>query len=170
MRAHRNTWAVGLSAAALVLLTACGSSDGESDAASDSSAATSGSSASSSGSGSAESGSSSDEDVQAFCTEAEQVFGQLSEGLDAAQPADLAATLDQAVAAFDEIEPPAEISGDFSTLQQAFTGLRDAVAGADLATPEGQAALQQAATDLQTNSADAQANLEAWTTENCDNA
>ena len=156
------------SAAALVLLTSCGGSDDESDTASG--PATSSSSSAAASSSSAESGSASDEDVQAFCTEAEQVFGGLSDGLDAAQPADLAATLDQAVTAFDDIEPPAEISADWQTLQQSFTGLRDAVSGTDLNTPEGQAALQQAASDLQTQSADAQANLEAWTTENCDNA
>jgi len=153
-------------AAALLLLTACGGSDDEqSDSAAGSSTAGASSSASSSSSSSA-----SDQDVQAFCTDAEAVFTKLSDGLDAAEPTDLGPTLDEGVAAFDEIDPPAEISEDWTVLKQAFAGLRDAVVGSDITTPEGQAAVQQAVTDLDTQAGTAQDNLEAWVTANCDNA
>ena len=156
-------------AAALLLLTACGGSDDEqSDTASGSSSSATSSASSSAGSGS--SSSTSDQDVQAFCTDAEAVFTKLSDGLDAAEPADLGPTLDEGVAAFDEIDPPAEISDDWTVLKQAFAGLRDAVVGSDITTPEGQAAVQQAVTDLDTQAGTAQDDLEAWVTANCDNA
>jgi hypothetical protein len=157
----------GLSAgAALLLLTACGGSDDEqSDAGSGSASAGSSSAASS---GAEASGSTSDEDVQAFCTEAESVFGQISDGLDAAEPTDLMSALDRAVAAFDQVDPPTEISADWDGAQQGFVDLRSVVAGADLATPEGQASVQQAATDLQGQAA--QVNLDNWISANCDNA
>ena len=160
-------------AAALLLLTACGGSDDEQSDTASSSAASSSAGSSSSASSSAASGSSSstsDQDVQAFCTDAEAVFTKLSDGLDAAEPADLGPTLDEGVAAFDEIDPPAEISEDWTVLKQAFAGLRDAVVGSDITTPEGQAAVQQAVTDLDTQAGTAQDNLEAWVTANCDNA
>ncbi|WP_369139374.1 hypothetical protein [Modestobacter versicolor] len=162
MRAPATLLKGGISAAAaLLLLTGCGGSDDEQTEATPSSSAAS---------GSAESGGTSDEDVQAFCTEAESIFTELSSGLDAAQPEQLSATLDQGVSALGELEPPAEISADWGVLQQAFTGLRDAVAGADLTTPEGQASVQQAVTDLSASSGEAQTNLDTWVTENCDNA
>jgi hypothetical protein len=170
MRAPATLLKAGLSAgAALLLLTACGGSDdGQSDAAGSSSAGSSSSAAASSGAEA--SGSTSDADVQQFCTDAEAVFSQISDGLDAAQPTDLVPALDQAVSAFDQIEPPAEISADWDTAQQSFVGLRQAVAGADLTTPEGQASVQQAVTELQAQAGDAQTNIDNWVTANCDNA
>ena len=169
MRAPGNLWKAGLSAAAaVVLLTACGGSDEETDAASGSS--TSSSSASSSSSAAETSSGTSDADVQAFCTEAEQVFTGLSTSLDAANPADIGTALDQSVASIEAIEPPAEISADWDTLKAAFSGLRDAVKGADLTTPEGQASVSQAVSDLTAQSTDAQTRLDEWTTANCDNA
>ena len=166
MRAPAPLLQAGLSAgAALLLLAACGGSD---DAQSDAATSTGSSSAASSGAGA--SGSTSDQDAQEFCTQAEAVFSEISAGLDAAQPTDLVPALDQAVAAFDQITPPAEISGDWDTAQQSFVGLRDAVAGADLTTPEGQQAVQQAVTDLQGQAGAAQTAIDSWVTENCDNA
>ena len=170
MRAPGNLWKAGLSAAAaVVLLTACGGSDEETDAASGSSTSSSSTSSSSSSAAETSSGTS-DADVQAFCTEAEQVFTGLSTSLDAANPADIGTALDQSVASIEAIEPPAEISADWDTLKAAFSGLRDAVKGADLSTPEGQASVSQAVTDLTAQSTDAQTRLDAWTTANCDNA
>jgi len=174
MRAPGNLWKAGLSAAAaVVLLTACGGSDEESDASSGSSSSSSsaGSSSSSSAGSSSSGGSgSSDEDVQAFCTQAEQVFTGLSDDLDAANPTDIGTALDQSVAQIEEIEPPAEISADWETLKGALTGLRDAVKGADLSTTEGQTAVSQAVTDLTAQSTGAQTRIDEWSTANCDNA
>jgi hypothetical protein len=172
MRAPATLLKAGLSAgAALLLLTACGGSDDEqSDAAGSASSSSSAGSSSAASSGAEASSSTSDEDVQAFCTEAESVFSQISDGLDAAQPTDLVPALDQAVAAFDQIDPPAEISADWDTAQQAFVGLRSPVAGADLTTPEGQASVQQAVTDLEGQAGTAQTNIDSWVSANCDNA
>ena len=173
MRAPATLLNAGLSAgAALLLLTACGGSDGaQSDAASSSSSSSSGgssSAASSSASSSAgASGSTSDAAAQQFCTQAKAVFSEISKGLDAAQPTDLVPALDKAVAAFDRITPPAEISGDWDTAQQSFVGLRNAVAGADLTTPEGKQSVQQAVTDLQGQAGAAQTSIDSWVTAHC---
>jgi hypothetical protein len=172
MRVPATLLEAGLSAgAALLLLTGCGGSDDEqSDAAATSASSSSAGSASAASSGAEASGSTSDQDAQEFCTQAESVFSEISAGLDAAQPTGLLPALDKAVSAFDQITPPAEISGDWDTAQQSFVGLRDAVAGADLTTPEGQQAVQQKATELQAQAGAAQSNIDRWVTENCDNA
>src|SRR3954447_20399610 len=172
MRVPATLLKAGLSAgAALLPLTACGGSDGEqSDAAATSAGSSSAGSSSAASSGAEGSGSTSGQDAQEFCTQAESVFSEISAGLDAAQPTGLLPALDKAVAAFDQITPPAEISGDWDTAQQAFVGLRDAVAGADLSTPEGQQAVQQKATELQAQAGAAQSKIDRWVTENCDNA
>src|SRR3954468_9599498 len=117
----------GLSVAALLVLTACGADDEAPGAAAPSTAAARSSAAGAcpAASSTAPSG---DAEAQTFCTEAEQAFAEISNGLDAADPSSLDAALDQSVDAFDRIEPPAEIAADWDALQQAFAGLRDAVA------------------------------------------
>jgi hypothetical protein len=164
----------GLSVAALVVLTSCGGSDDKASgtaatstaAGSSSAAAGSSTAGSSAGSSAAPSG---DAEAQAFCSEAEQAFTEISNGLDAADPSSLDAALDRSVEAFDEIQPPAEIASDWGALQQAFAGLRDAVAGVDLDTAEGQAAVQQAVADLENESADPQARVQAYVNAHCGN-
>jgi hypothetical protein len=165
MRPPGTVLRAGLSTtAAVLLLTACGGSGEEPDAASTSAPAPSSSAA-------AESTGTSEEEVQAFCTEAEAVFTRVGNAFDSVtDPANFSAVLDQGVAAFDEVQPPAEISSDWSALQQGIAGLRDAVAGTDLGTPEGQVALQEAVTRFQTEAATPQQNLEQYVTANCDNA
>src|SRR3954451_16218245 len=164
----------GLSVAALVVLTACGADDEASDAATTSTAAGPSSAAGSSAAGSSTAGSSTapsgDAEAQTFCTEAEQAFAEISNDLDAADPSSLDTALDQSVDAFDRIEPPAEIAADWDALQQAFAGLRDAVAGVDLDTSEGQVAVQQAVADLQSESADPQARVQAYVDAHCGNS
>src|SRR3954471_10018442 len=156
----------GLSVAALVLLTACGADDEASDAAATSTAAGPSSAAGSSAAGSS-AAPSGDAEAQTFCTEAEQAFTEISNGLDAADPNNLGAALDQSVNAFDQIEPPAEIASDWDALQQAFAGLRDAVAGVDLNTTEGQTAVQQAVSDLEARTADPQARVQQYVDGHC---
>jgi hypothetical protein len=154
--------AAGVSAAtALVLLTACGGGDEQSDA-SASSAGTSSDAESSAGT--------SDEDIQAFCTEAESVLTAASESLQSSDPSQLSATLDKAVADLDEVEAPEEISADWETATDMFAGVRDAVVGVDVTTPEGQAQVQEAITELESQSGESQTRLDAWITDNCDNA
>ena len=160
MRLPAPVLTAGLSATAALLLTACGGSDDTATTAEP----TAGSSA-------APSGSTAEEDVQAFCTEAEEVFTRVSNAFNSVtDPANFTSVLDQGVTAFDEVEPPAEISADWSALQDGLAGLRDAIADTDVNTPEGQTALQGAVTDFQTDTAEPQQNLEQYVTANCDNA
>jgi hypothetical protein len=158
MRLSATALRAGLSgAAAVLLLTGCGGSGDEPDAA----PATSSPAAASS--------STSDEDVQTFCTEAQAAFTRVSQAFGSAtDPANVSAALDQGVAAFDDVQPPAEISSDWSALREGLAGLRDAVAGTDASTPEGQAALQGAVTTFQTDAAEPQQRLEQFLTTNCD--
>jgi hypothetical protein len=156
----------GLSVAVLVALTACSGSD---DAASDAAATTSAPASTAAGSSAAASSEApvGDAGAQAFCTEAEQAFAEISNGLDAADPNSLDTALDASVAAFDRIEPPAEIASDWDALQQAFAGLRDAVAGVDLNTTAGQTAVQQAVSDLEARTADPQARVQQYVDGHC---
>ncbi len=161
MRLPAPVLTAGLSAAAALLLTACGGSDEDAATTAEPTA----------GSSAAASGSTSEEDVQAFCTEAEEVFTRVGTAFNSVtDPANFTTVLDQGVTAFDEVEPPAEISSDWSALQDGLAGLRDAIADTDVDTPEGQTALQGAVTDFQTDTAEPQQNLEQFVTANCDNA
>jgi hypothetical protein len=165
MRPPATVLGAGLSAAAAVLLlTGCGGSDDEpaTSAAPSSSSATSGSPATGSSA-------SADDGVQGFCDEAEAAFTRVANAFSSAtDTANVTSALDQGVAAFDEVEPPAEISSDWSALQQGLVVLRDAVAGTDVSTPEGQAALQGAVTTFQNDAAAPQQNLEQYLTAHCD--
>ena len=164
MRLPATVVRVGLSSvAAALLVTGCSGSDEEpGSAASSAGASTSGSSAAAPSTGT------SAEDVQTFCAEAEAAFTRVSDAFGSAtDPANVTAALDQGVSAFDEVQPPAEISSDWSALQQGLAGLRDAVAGTDVSTPQGQAALQGAVTTFQSEAAGPQQNLEQFLTANC---
>ena len=171
MRAPATLLKAGLSAtAALVLLTACGGSEDEAPEAAASSAPSTSAPASSSAapsSSAASSGGSDDPAVQAFCDQAETVLTQVSTSLSTTDPAAVAPALEQAVTDLEAVQAPAEISADWESAKQLFVGLRDAVVGADLNTPEGQATVQQEATRLQEETAEAQTRVDAWTSENC---
>ncbi|WP_222270182.1 hypothetical protein [Modestobacter marinus] len=166
MRTPRTLARAGLSVAAVLVLTACGGSD---DEAPDATATSSAAASTAAGSSAAESteAAGGDSEAQAFCTEAEQAFAQITNGLDAADPNSLDAALEESVAVFDRIEPPAEIAPDWDALQQAFAGLRDAVAGVDLNTTEGQMAVQEAVADLESRAADPQARVQQYVDTNC---
>ena len=178
MRAPATLLKAGLTAtAALLVLTACGGSDDEAAGAAASSApasssapstaATSSSAAPSSSA--AASGGSDDPAVQAFCDQAGTALTQVSSSLSGSDPAAVGPALEQAVTDLEAVQAPAEISADWDQAKKLFAGLRDAVNGADLNTPEGQATAQKAATDLAAQSQDAQTNLETWVSANCDN-
>ncbi|GAA4727645.1 hypothetical protein GCM10023328_02450 [Modestobacter marinus] len=159
MRALPTPFRAGLSAvAAVVLLAACGSDDEQPDAASTATSSSTSSSASSSAT-------TSDEDVQAFCTEAEAV-------LTAPDAAELTQQelLDRTIADLGELDPPAEISADWDVLLDTFVGIRDTLGGIDLTTPEGQASAEQALAEIEAQATESQTRLDAWITENCDNA
>jgi hypothetical protein len=160
MRAPATVLGAGLSAAAALLLTACGGSDAEPDAAPSSAAPATSSAA-------AGSSDTSGEDVQAFCTEVETVFSRVSAAFD---PADVSGSLDETLAAFGEVRPPAEISAQWTAIQDGLQSLRDTVAGTDVSTPAGQAAAQAALTDFQAETSGPQQDLEQYVTANCDSA
>ncbi|MGY1736370.1 hypothetical protein [Geodermatophilus sp. SYSU D00684] len=139
-----------VAAAAAVVLTACGGSDGSgSEETAESTAASTSSSAESSGSPSGPSGPSDDPAVAAFCEQAAQ-YEELGNQLSAATPEQLPGLLQQAAAAFDSVQPPAEIAGDWQVVGDAVQAFSDTANSVDLTTPDGQAQLQTAAQEFVT--------------------
>jgi hypothetical protein len=146
MRSSATRLTAGLTAAtALVLLTACGGSDD----------------------GAAGAAASADPAVETFCADAERVLGQVGTSLDTADPDALVPALDRAVADLSAVQAPAEIGPDWEAAKQLFAGVRDAVAGEDLTTPGGQAAVQAEVTRLEAAAGDSQTRLDDWTSRNC---
>ncbi|GAB3310015.1 hypothetical protein GCM10027451_20080 [Geodermatophilus aquaeductus] len=142
-----------VAAAAAVLLTACGGADGSGseETAESTSADTSSSAAPSTGSSSAGSSSagSSDPAVAAFCQQAAQ-YEELGNQLTAATPEQLPGLLQQAAAAFDSVQPPAEIASDWTVVGDAVQAFSDTANSVDITTPDGQARLQTAAQEFVT--------------------
>ena len=150
--------------AALVLLTACGGGSDEEPAASSSSSA-----AATTTSPSAEQSSSdADPEAAAFCSEAQAALGELESVANTADPTTNPALFADASAQLSAIEPPAEISESWGTLTGALAQVVTNIQGLDLTTPEGQQAFVTEFTTLQTTSTDAQAEVEAYVTTNCD--
>ncbi|MCW2582939.1 MAG: hypothetical protein JWQ53_1729 [Klenkia sp.] len=156
----------GLSAAAaLVLLTACGGSDSGEAASSASSSAAPSSSASSAPSAE---DAPADPEAEAFCTEAQEVFTDLESAGTTGDPAALPALLAEASERISAIEAPAEISGSWDELTQAFAGIVADTQDLDLSTPEGQAAFTTALGSLQGDAAAAQSEVQTYVQANCD--
>jgi hypothetical protein len=136
-----------VAAAAAVLLTACGGGNGSGseETAESTSADTSSSAAPSTGSSSSTSSSASDDPaVAAFCQQAAQ-YEDLGNQLTAATPEQLPGLLQQAAAAFDSVQPPAAIAGDWQVVGDAVQAFSDTANSVDVTTPDGQAQLQTAA-------------------------
>ncbi|MGR7024192.1 hypothetical protein [Geodermatophilus sp. URMC 62] len=152
----RSPWSrsrpVLVTAAAAVLLTACGGggegSDNAEESAEVTSAETSSSAASSTGAGSSAATSTSDDPAVAqFCAQAAQ-FDELGNQLTAATPEQLPGLLQQAAAAFDSVQPPAEIASSWQVVGDAVQAFSDTANSVDATTPEGQQQLQTAAQDF----------------------
>jgi len=127
---------------ALLLLCACGG-EGESDA-------------------------SGEEDVQAFCAEAETVFTGLESAFtNVTDPAELPALLEQATSALQGVDPPAEIEASWATFADALGRLSQSAQGIDLGTPEGQDRFTQEYDTLMTSTADAQQDVDEFVTARC---
>ncbi|SDF97305.1 hypothetical protein [Klenkia brasiliensis] len=152
-----------LSATALLGLAACGGSDDTAAAPSSSAAGTSSAAPSSS----ADATGSADAEAQAFCTEGEAALSGLQDQVETATPDQFATLLPQLVSTLDTLEPPADIAPAFQTLRDAYDQLAQAATANDLTTPEGQAAFQQAASDLGSTAQPAEDELSAWTDANC---
>jgi hypothetical protein len=146
-------------AAALALLTACsgGSSD---DASSSSSASTTTSSAATTTSAGPTGADA------AFCTAVPQLTSQLA-AAQAAPPQQAAAGLQQLVANFDKVTPPAAVQADWQALGGGLHQLATAVGSLDLSTPQGQAQFQQLAQQATAAAAAAQGNISTWVLSNC---
>jgi hypothetical protein len=124
----------GLSvAAAVVLLSACGGS-GDDTSASSSSSARSSASPTSATAADAE-----------FCTQAASTLGRIEPAFTGAQndPAQLATVLQQAAEQVRGIQPPSEISADWSKLADGIEQFAQAFASVNPGDPASQSALQQ---------------------------
>jgi hypothetical protein len=157
------------SAAATVLLTACGDDSDDSDGAAGSS---SGSSSGSATAGASSSGGG-DGDTSAFCSEAQGVFAQISSAFDAAEGEGVDAAvplLDDAVDAFDDLEPPAAIEEDWQTLRDGFADLRDAVSDIDPDAPDARDRGQAAVDEVEGDIGPSLTSLDSWFGENCTGA
>jgi hypothetical protein len=142
-------------AAALVLLTACGSDSADSQV----------SDSSSSAAGSSTSGG---DDVEAFCTEGEAVFGDLDTAFNnASDPTELPALLDQAASALQSVNPPAEIESSWTSFSDAVAQLAESAHDVDLSTTEGQEQFTQQTDALTADTADAQADVDQFVQANC---
>jgi hypothetical protein len=156
-------------AAAVLLLSGCGGDDDTSSSSSSDSSSSSSSSTSSSAD-SSESSSSGDSDVAAFCAQAQEFATALND-VNPSTPADIPPVLQEATAAFDAAEPPAEIESDWAVLGDALHTFADATANADLTSAEGAQQLQQAATDFSTAFSGPEGqNVDAYVTSNCPGA
>ncbi len=147
-----------------LLLTGCGD-DSRGDTGAASTSANTSSSAASSGSGSA------DADPARFCEDAMQVFGRLSEAFEAIEGQSLDASvpvLDQAVDAFDELEPPVEISDDWQAVRDGFAELRDAVDAIDADAADAEAQAEAAVTDIESDISPSLERVDTYYTENCE--
>ena len=150
--------------AAVVLLTACGGSgDGEPAATSSSpSPATS-----SSAEPTTAAPTSPDAEAAAFCAEVSTVFEQVSTAFETATPEQVPGLLDEVVAGFDTVQPPAEIQGDWQALGDALRQLAQVADSVDLTTPEGQQQYAQAETEITGQVQQAQTNVTNYVLANC---
>jgi hypothetical protein len=152
-------------AAAFVLLTACGGGDGE-DTASSSSASetTSSSSASGSAEGSADAPAADTE----FCQQAGTFLQQIqTTDLNTEDPAAIGDLLSQAAGQMRAIEPPSEISADWTALAGAIEQLGTAYSTTDFSDPEQATAFSQAAAELEAQLTTASTNVETYLSDQC---
>jgi hypothetical protein len=147
----------GLSAAAaLVLLTACGSSEGKESAASESSASSSSAAGTSAGESNSE-----------FCTQAAGVQEQLSSTFDGgSDPNSLPPALRDAADTVRSIEPPAALKSDWTTFADGIEQVAAAAQG-DLNDPNVVAALQQRLEGLQQEFGTAFTNVDTYLRDEC---
>jgi hypothetical protein len=149
-------------AAAVALLTACGGGSDNSSASSTSASKTTSSAATSTSAGPTGADA-------AFCTQVGQLVTQLT-GLQAAQPAQVPAMLQQLAAGFQSVQPPAAVAADWQALGAGLQQFGTAVASIDVNTAQGQAQLQAAEQQALAAAAPHQGNISAWVLSNCGGA
>ncbi|MGY1638893.1 hypothetical protein ACI78V_19765 [Geodermatophilus sp. SYSU D00742] len=149
-------------AVAVLLLTACGGS-GEDEPAASSSAPSSSSAPTTSGPAQSPAA---DPAVAGFCSQVTSAFATFS-SLQTATPVELAGNLPQIVSTLEQVQPPAEITGDWETFVGSLRQLRATAATLDLDTPEGQQQFAQAEQQLIQGLGAAQTNLLGYISANC---
>jgi hypothetical protein len=177
MRAPAALLTAGLSAA-LLLLTGCGGSD-EGSSASSSAASSASSSAASSGSSSSAAPSSSGSataspsatsaEAAAFCQQAVSLEESVNATVGTASndPTQLAPALQRLADQYADVQPPAEIAGDWRTLVDGVQQLATAAQGIDFTDPTAAQQLQAAAGGLQQQLTTATTNVSTYATANC---
>src|SRR3954454_22332053 len=148
--------------AAVALLTACGGGSDNSSASSTSASKTTSSAATSTAAGPTGADA-------AFCTQVGQLVTQLP-SLQAAQPAQVPAMLQQLGAGFQAVQPPAAVAADWQALGAGLQQLATAVGSIDVSTPQGQQQLQAAEQQALSAAAPHQGNISAWVLSNCGGA
>ncbi|SOD94456.1 hypothetical protein [Blastococcus haudaquaticus] len=148
----------GLSlAAAVVLLTACGGSDGEDAASSESSEASSSAAETSAGASDSE-----------FCTEAADLQEQISSTFTGqSDPNTLPTVLSAAAEQIREIEPPAELEADWTTFGDGIEQVAEAASAVDFNDPNAVAGFQQEIAGLQAGFGEAFTNVDTYLSEEC---
>jgi hypothetical protein len=144
--------------AAVVLLTACGGNDDTSASSSSASGSPSAGSAESSGSGSA-SGSE-------FCTQAASLENTLS-APDLSDPASAGPAIADAASQVRAIDPPAEISDDWTALADGLDQLGQILTTTDLNDPAQASAAQQQVSQLEADLGDASTNVSNYLSSEC---
>lgn len=147
--------------AAAALLTAC--SGGSSNNASSSTSATPTATATSSAPTTSAGPTGAD---AAFCAAVPQLTSELA-AAQAATPQQAAQQLQQLVANFQKVTPPAALQADWQKLGAGLQQLVTAVGSLDLSTPQGQQQFQQLAQQAATQAAAAQGDISAWVLSNC---
>ena len=158
-------------AAAVLLLSGCGGDENgdpaSSSSASSSAAATSSGSSAPASSGGATGGSATvAPEVAAFCDQADAFQGTVAE-LQTATADRYGQILQQAVADFAEVQPPAELAADWQALGGVLQQLADVATRQDLTTPEGEQQFLATAQAAVGQVGPAQDHVEAYLTANC---
>jgi hypothetical protein len=172
MRAPATLLTAGLSAAAVLLLTACGGSDQGSSASSGSSSSGSSSSSSSTSSASSSApaqGTGTRAEAAAFCSEAVSLEQSVNAtvGQASSDPTKLAPALQQLADQYAAVDAPPEIAADWGTLVDGIHQLATAAQGIDFTDPSAAQQLQAAAGGLEGQLTTATTNVSTYATANC---
>ena len=111
-----------------------------------------------------------DADLEEFCTDGEELFGDVDLAFDDAEgmgSTAFAEVLQQAVDAFDTLEPPDEIADDWAESRDGFAQLRDDVAAIDPAAPDAEQQAIDIIAAAETTVGPAFARVTDWIDENC---
>ncbi|WP_029431850.1 hypothetical protein [Blastococcus sp. URHD0036] len=111
-----------------------------------------------------------DPDLEDFCTDGEALFGEVDDAFTNAEgmgSTAFAEVLQQAVDAFDALEPPDEIAADWQASRDGFAALRDAVAAIDPAAPDAEQQAVDVIAGAETTVGPAFQDVSDWIDENC---